>query len=169
MLLQGLTQVEQMLIAAVVPIMSIYRLPHGQYGYTGHVINLPQDVMSFAHRLPRLPSDLDVVVIRKEGADQSHRDFRVRRSVVHCALQWLITNNIYYRSNHIHIDEGALAQLPHDGNLSNISSIAVETPAASDQQMSEDDPYDAHLTRSFVPVATWSMTEQEAVQQSHLT
>ena len=74
MLLQGLTQVEEMLVAAVMPIMSIYRLPHGQYGYTGHVINLPQDVMSFAHRLPRLPSDLDVVVVRKEGADQSHRD-----------------------------------------------------------------------------------------------
>ena len=155
-----------MLIAAVVPIMSIYRLPHGQYGYTGHVINLPQDVMSFAHRLPRLPSDLDIVVIRKEGADQSHCDFRVRRSVVHHALQWLVTNNIYYRANHVHIDEDTLAQLPHDENLSNISSIAVEIPTTSDQQMSEDDPYDAHLTRSFVPVATWSMTEQEAVQQS---
>ena len=155
-----------MLVSAVMPIMSIYRLPHGQYGYTGHVINLPQDVMSFAHRLPRLPSDLDIVVVRKEGADQSHRDFRVRRSVVHRALQWLITNNIYYHANHIHIDEDALAQLPHDGNLSNISSIAVEIPATSDQQMSEDDPYDAHLARSFVPVATRSMSEQEAVQQS---
>ena len=29
-LLQGLTQVEEMLIAAVMPIMSIYRLPHGR-------------------------------------------------------------------------------------------------------------------------------------------
>ena len=74
--------------------------------------------------------------------------------------------NIYYRANHIHIDEDALAQLPYDGNLSNISSIAVEIPATSDQQMSEDDPYDAHLARSFVPVATRSMSEQEAVQQS---
>ena len=152
-----------MLVAAVMPIMSTYRLPHG---YTGHVINLPQDVMSFAHRLPRLPSDLDIVVVRKEVADQSHRDFRVRRSVVHHALQWLITNNIYYRANHVHIDEDTLAQLPHDGNLSNITPIAVEIPTTSDQQMSEDDPYDAHLARPFVPVATRSMTEQEAVHQS---
>ena len=67
--------------------------------------------MSFAHRLPRLPSDLDIVVVRKEGTDQSHHDFHVRRSVVHRALQWLITNNIYYHANHIHIDENALAQL----------------------------------------------------------
>ena len=41
------------------PIM--YRLP--QYGYTGHVVNLPQDVSSFAQSLPRLPSDLDVIVV----------------------------------------------------------------------------------------------------------
>ena len=72
--MQGLTQVEEMLISAVLPIMTLYRLPHGQYGYSGHVINLPQDVASFASSLPRLPSDLDVIVVRKEGAAQSHRD-----------------------------------------------------------------------------------------------
>ena len=43
---------EEMLIAAVVAIMSIYRLPHGQYGYSGHVNNLPQDAVSFASSLP---------------------------------------------------------------------------------------------------------------------
>ena len=93
-----------------------------QYDYAGHVINLPQDVMSFANRLLQLPSNLDIVVVRKEGVDQSHHDFCVRRSVVHRALQWLIMN-LYYRANHIHIDEDALAQLPYDGNLSNISSV----------------------------------------------
>ena len=31
--------------------MSIYRLPLGQYEYAGHVINLPQDVVSFAQYL----------------------------------------------------------------------------------------------------------------------
>ena len=29
-----------MLISGVLPIMALYRLPHGQYGYSGHVINL---------------------------------------------------------------------------------------------------------------------------------
>ena len=47
---QCLTQVEEMLISAVLPIMS-YRLPHGQYGYSGHVINLPQYVGSFGNSL----------------------------------------------------------------------------------------------------------------------
>ena len=63
---------EEMLISAVMPIMSLYRLPQGQYGYTGHVVNLPQDV---AQSVPRLPSDLDVIVVRREGANQTHRDF----------------------------------------------------------------------------------------------
>ena len=88
-----------MLISAVLPIMTLYRLPHGQYGYSGHVINLPQDVASFANSLPRLPSELDVIIVRKEGANQSHRDFRVRRSRVLSALQWLQTNNVYYHNN----------------------------------------------------------------------
>ncbi len=44
--LQGLTQVEEMLISAVMPMMMLYRLPHGQYGYRGHIINLPQDISS---------------------------------------------------------------------------------------------------------------------------
>ena len=64
-------------------IMSVYHLPQGQYGYNDHVINLPRDVASFVSSLPWLPSELDVIV-RKEGAN---RDLRVRRSVVHKALQ----------------------------------------------------------------------------------
>ena len=51
-----------MLISGVLPIMSLYRLPHGQYAYSGHVIKLPQDVASFANSLPRLPSELDIIV-----------------------------------------------------------------------------------------------------------
>ena len=82
-----------MLVSAVMPIMSIYHLPQDQYGYSGHVINLPQDVASFSNSLPRLPSELDVIIVRKEGTDQSHRDFHVRRNVVHRALQWLVMHN----------------------------------------------------------------------------
>ena len=51
--LQDLTQIEELLIAAIVPMISVYRLPHGQYGYSSHVINLPQDVSSFAKKITR--------------------------------------------------------------------------------------------------------------------
>ena len=91
-LVQGLTQVEEMLISGVLPIMSIYHLPQGQYGYHGHVINIPQDVISFANSLPRLLSNLDVLIVRKGTADEQHHDFCVRKSVVEQALYWLISN-----------------------------------------------------------------------------
>ena len=163
-LLQGLTQVEEMLISAVLPIMSLYRLPHGQYGYSGHVINLPQDIASFATSLPQLPSELDVIVVRKEGATQSHHDFRVRRSIVLRALQWLLANNIYYRN--IRIDPDALALLPEDGDLTGLHSVTVEN---DDQETppAQNDPSDDHIATSFVPNSlNPRMTEQETIRKS---
>ena len=56
---KGLSQAEEMLISRVMPLMSIYRLPHGQHGYKGQVINLPQDIITFAISLPRLPSSYE--------------------------------------------------------------------------------------------------------------
>ena len=163
-----------MLISAVMPIMSVYRLPQGQYGYSGHVVNLPQDVASFAQSLPLLPSNLDVIIVRKEGANQSHRDFRVRRGVVHRALQWLVTHNQHYRALGVTIDTTALAQLPQDGNVSQLVSVTedcsspdnlTDNPAIDSPDMATEDDHD-HLPQSFVPVAVPTMTEQEAVQQS---
>lgn len=62
--------------------------------------------ISFAHSLPRLPSDLDVLVVRKEN-DQSHCDFRVRHAVVQQALKWLLENNRYYQANQVQLNEDA--------------------------------------------------------------
>ena len=157
-----------MLISAVLPIMSLYKLPHGQYAYSGHVINLPQDVASFANFLPRLPSELDVIIVRKEGAGDSHRDFRVRRAVVLRALQWLIANNKYYRN--VHINPDALAMLPENGNLSGIHSVTLNSTdedTGSASTLDEDeDPYNTHLSGSFVPSTTQRMTEQETVRHT---
>ena len=104
-----------MLISPIIPMMSVYRLPHRQYSYSGHVINLPQDIASFVDSLPRHPSNLDIIAVRKQGSSQSHRDFHVRRSVVLGALQFLIANNIYFRN--ISINSDNLALLPEDGNI----------------------------------------------------
>ena len=58
--LQGLTEVEEMLIAQVFTVMSVYRLRGGQYGYQGNVINFSQDIREFTKRLPRTPSSIDI-------------------------------------------------------------------------------------------------------------
>jgi hypothetical protein len=46
--LQNLTQIEEMLIARALPIMRVYIKPGGQRGYSGHCINLPQNVTELA-------------------------------------------------------------------------------------------------------------------------
>ena len=157
---------EEMLISGVLPIMSLYRLPHGQYAYSGHVINLPQDVASFVNCLPRLPTELDIIVVRKQGAADSHHDFRVRRSVVLAALQWLLANNQYYRR--VQINSDALALLPEDGNLTGLRSVTLDSVADDSEAPSVEDvdPYDAHLSGSFVPNTTQRLTEEETVRQS---
>lgn len=52
--LQDLTQLEEMLIARALPIMTVYIKPGGQRGYSGRCINLPQCVEELALSLPRL-------------------------------------------------------------------------------------------------------------------
>ena len=84
------------MVSVIMPVISIYKLLYGQYGYSGPVINFPQDVKSFATTLPRLPSEIDILVVRRER-EQTHGDFHVWRRVVEEALTWLLANNIYYR------------------------------------------------------------------------
>ena len=72
-------------------------------------INLPQDVASFACSLPRMPSQLDAVVVCREVAPRSHKYFKVRQSRVLQVLQWLMENNGFFCG--ISLDHDALAQL----------------------------------------------------------
>ena len=151
-----------MLISAVMPFMSIYRLPHGQYGYKGHVINLPQDITTFVSRLPRLPSQLDILLVRKEGSDNTHCDFRVRKLVVLRALQWLKQHNKFYRN--IEISQAALDQLPEDGSLSSLREVEMNADDELELQ-TMDDP-NIQDSASFVPVVVRKMTEEESIRKS---
>lgn len=64
--LSGLTQVEEMLIACALPIIHVYIKPGGQRGFSGHCINIPQNIRELAHSLPRYPKDLPIIVVRKK-------------------------------------------------------------------------------------------------------
>ena len=84
--LQGLTQIEEMLIARALPIMRVYIKPGGQRGYSGHCINQPQNITELANSLPRYPKDLSVIVVKMKGKDNSFKDVTVRRQNVSNAL-----------------------------------------------------------------------------------
>ena len=131
--------------------------------YRGHVINLPQDLTTFATSLPRLPKELDILIVRKEGSDCTHRDFRVRKSVVLGALLWLKHHNKYYRN--VNIDYDSLNELPEDGNLSGLTGIKTSRNVEEDRPLLENDE-NSHDAESFVPIAAQKLTELEAVKKS---
>ena len=126
---------------------------------------MPQDLSVFATSLPRLPSELDVMIVRKKGSNNTHRDFRVRRMVVQRALQWLKRNNKYYRN--IDIDVSVLSQLPDDGDLTDKCGVGIEDTAEKQEEEelpSEDtDPADV---ATFIPVVARKMTEKETIRKS---
>ena len=95
--LQGLTQIEEMLIARALPIMRVYIKPGGIRGYSGHCINLPQDVKELATVLPRFPKDLSVIMVKVKGRDSTFKNVNLRKQKVHNALLWLMQNNPHYR------------------------------------------------------------------------
>ena len=88
--LQNLTQIEEMLIARALPIMRVYIKPGGQRGYSGHCINLPQNVTELATCLPRYPKDLAVIIVKVKGRENTFKDVTVRKQKVHNALVTII-------------------------------------------------------------------------------
>ena len=68
--LEGLTQVEQMLIARGCQVMCVYRKKGGQRGYKNYVLNFPQ---GFLDSLPSYVCDLPFLVVRRMGQEQSQR------------------------------------------------------------------------------------------------
>jgi len=65
---QGLTQIEEMLIARAFPVISVYTKPGGQRAYKGHCINFSQDIQELADTLPRYPKELPIIVVTVKAA-----------------------------------------------------------------------------------------------------
>ncbi|XP_057835128.1 uncharacterized protein LOC131045552 [Cryptomeria japonica] len=63
--LKKLTQVEEMLIARVAPVLQVRHGKGGQYKYSGHTISFPQDISEIAKLLPRRLKDLEVLIVHR--------------------------------------------------------------------------------------------------------
>src|ERR1700761_6886012 len=92
--LRNLTQMEEMIIAKAHCHMIMKRVRGHQYHYTGHAVCFWQNNVRFIDTLPSLPKHVDIVLLRPHGAQMGEgrykcHDFRVRRSYVERALQWL--------------------------------------------------------------------------------
>ena len=172
--LQNLKQIEEMLIARALPIMRVYIKPGGQRRYSGHCINLPQNVTELATSLPRYPKDVAVIIVKVKGKDNTFRDVTVRKKKVHNALVWLINNNPHYSK--LTINEEALNSLPENGVPPDLMTVETDDDIVSDDNCSpdagpptdnpsEDIVYnDSTEMSSFLPVGEQQQQEIEAVR-----
>ena len=97
--LAGLTLAEKLLIARLSVTVAIHRLAHGGVSSTGRVATFPKPVGPMAAVLPRLPSELTIVRVRRgassgDAKKQSHL-YTARRQKVMDALYWLKEKNPY--------------------------------------------------------------------------
>ena len=136
--LQGLSQIEQILISPIKPIVQVFHLTaNGQYGYRGQVINFGQDITQIVTQLPHLLNSIsELFIVRDPNLDLSRfREFRVRKHKVFDALSWLINNNQRYR-NRISINQENINLLPYDDVVHNYIQ-QIELPANNVQQSSQ--------------------------------
>lgn len=120
---------------------------------------MPQDVASFASSLPRHPNDLDIIVVRKQSSSETYRDFHVKKSVVLRALQYLISNNVYF--NNININHENFSLLPEDGNITIAQEVMLDDDG--DTTADSDNPSSDDLLRTCVPSMCETATEQETI------
>ena len=175
--LQGLCQVEEMLISRA---LLVYVKPGSQRAYSGHCINLPQDVSELANTLPHYPKDISSIIVRKKGKNETFKDVVIRRHKVENALLWLIRNNPQYRT--LTIDQAALKSLPENGvpedlltvqtendNEESSDSTDVSAPDRHPYQSEDDILYNKETeVSSFLPIPQLKAPEIQAVQQELL-
>ena len=114
-ILSNMSDAEQMLIARLAPTVHVHLLKHGGIASKGHCIAFPQAVQEPATILPRIPAEVDVILVRRQGKDDTHKDFGVTRHRVEGALRWLKDNNPAYGD--VDIDGARMENLPEDDEL----------------------------------------------------
>jgi hypothetical protein len=69
LVLSILTQVEEILIARVSPLLQVIHARCGQYQYSGHPISFPKNSNTIVNYLPCHLEDLDILVVRRHVID----------------------------------------------------------------------------------------------------
>ena len=167
--LQDLTDIEEMLISQIFPVVSVYKLPRGQYAYQENVINFSQDVKEFITHLLRDPSLLDLLIVQHYTENESNfYDFQVHQEKIICALQWLKANNIFYCD--IDIDDNILQALPINGSIADQLPQFIDNEEDSSEKRTdwiEDDNEndEIYFSQTFVSSLPTKHNEDNAINE----
>jgi hypothetical protein len=175
-ILDGFTQMEEMLCSRASPCFLMWVSKGGQYKARGNVITFSQDISQLCTTLPRLPEELDVLIVRRTDSTDtaSYKDFRVRKNKVFRLLHFLKEHNQFYsdviirprETVNLPDDASVLHCLPVTEPRGNDSVQPASDTAVSDPDTTPDDSVChelAHEQNSFVPSLTPLPSEQEAI------
>ena len=126
-ILSKLTQVEEMLIARVSPILQVTHATGGQYKYKGHTISFPQNVQQVSKILPHTIQNLPIIIVRRRNQRGTDYNFTVNRDRVYNSLRYKIEHDKFYSD--VIIDNNALNDLPRntDENVfSRLTTVQME-------------------------------------------
>lgn len=138
--LPSLTNAEELLIARAHVLMQYRRVRGCQFKYSGHVVNFMQKTAKIINRLPSLPSELQVLILKpsstnakKSGAHQEfEHNFQVRRLHIEVWLRYLIDNYPDYKGFQIDLDR--LSQLPiNNFVLPELTTVEIPEDAEDDE------------------------------------
>lgn len=169
-----LTPLEEAIIARVHVHMQIKRHRGLQFHYHGHCISFKQHTLTFVDQLPRLPSQLNILILKPPASvsgeeryiRQFSDDFTLRKPVVTAWLHYLKATDSDYAD--IVITEPTW--IPEDGNIFNClpsvvdpslaDPIANPTPAPNNPEF--DNPHPA-VEESVVLDLQSELTEIETI------
>ena len=179
--LPELSQMEEMLISPVHALVQLWQIRGGQTKYTGHTCNFPRENAVFHAKVPLLPEECDIIIMRRTGVEVGtdaaiYQDFRVRRHAIQQWLEFLIEHHPTFRSRQVAIDYTRLDELPVDGlvhdRLRTMENEQMEDaflntgpPEATDGEAQEPNPL---FSAGFVPNMQNRLTEEEHLRQAAL-
>ncbi|RXK41116.1 hypothetical protein M231_01519 [Tremella mesenterica] len=175
------TSVEEMLLSRVHVQLQTWKVNGNQRKYSGHTCLFSRDNDSLFTRLPLLPSQLDVLVIKPKQTTANSQDtfasrpeFQVQRARVLANLLALKAVHPSYRD--IIVDDNALAALPESGSVfDQLRSTTLEDemelelpPDALDVEGTAGDDSEENsgvVSEGMVPVVDRIRTEVEQIRE----
>ncbi|KAJ7040144.1 hypothetical protein C8F04DRAFT_948875, partial [Mycena alexandri] len=163
-----------MIISPVHALVSLYQIRGGQFKYSGHCCNFVRDTAVFHNKVPLLPEECDIIIMRRTGQDavtneDVHQDFRVRRNVIEKWLNYLELNHLTFQSRQVVVDRTRLNHLPEDASIRDrLRTVESQTIPGENQDVGPPEQegaavnqQDPLFTRGFVPNVTTAQTELE--------
>jgi hypothetical protein len=126
-------------------ILQVWQIRGGQHKYRSHYYNFVRENEGLQRRLPLLPSECSIDILRRRGAPDPNdtgvfEDFRVRRNNVQQWLNYLRNHHPTFQNPDIQIDDNIIQQLPEDGLVHDqlLNLTTTEIDPEQDQGPPED-------------------------------